>query len=118
MNILVVDNKQNELNHTVKCLKFIYPNASLISFDDAMDAVRYGYNYHVDILYTEVIMHHITGFDVARLIRQKQPDVKVCFISNTEKYLNLSIKNKGKGYYLKPINTETLLYGNRINSSI
>lgn len=117
MNILVVDNKPGELNHTVNCLKSLYPQALLIPFEDAMDAVRYGYNHPVDVLYTEVTMRHITGFDVVRLLRKKHPEVRAFFISDSEEYLKLSIQNGGKGYYLKPVDAESLLHGNRITGT-
>lgn len=114
MNILIVDSNQDDLEQTVKCLQSVYPDAQLIPFDDAMDAVRYGYNHPVDAVYTEISMRHITGFDVARLLRKVHPEMTVCFLSDTEKHLRLSIQNGGDGYYLKPIDAEILLYGNRI----
>lgn len=118
MNIFVVDNNQDDMEQILKCLKSIYPNASFFSFDDAMEAVRYGFNYDVDIVYTEVSMRHITGFDVARLLRKIHPKVTVCFLSYTEKHLCLSIQNGINGYYVKPIDTQKLICGNLIDNKI
>lgn len=115
MNILIVDNHHDDLNQTMKCLQSIFPDAYLIPCDDSMDAVRYGYNHKVDVVYTEVVMTHITGFDVVRLLRKTNPNILVYYLSNTKQHLQLSIKNKGNGYYLKPIQKQTLLYENQMN---
>ncbi len=65
----------------------------------------------IDLLVTDVIMPGMRGPEVARLLRARQPDLRVLFISG---YADLSAAQKdefdpGSNLLLKPFSPEQLL---------
>ena len=73
-----------------------------VTFHDAMAAVKYGYNHKVDIVYTEVIMPHISGCDVIKLLKQRHPAIESYFLTKNAEYLDIAKRYPIDGYYIKP----------------
>lgn len=103
MRILVVDNDRTALETTAAYLQRQYPDAEIIAVSDGMEAVQYSLNVPVDAVYTEVLMPHIHGFDIARLVRKFRPDAAVCMICETDVFLEQARAVNLSGYYLKPL---------------
>lgn len=76
----------------------------IIVFCDPMEAVKYGYNHEVDVVYTEVDMPRMSGFDMIRLLRKRYTDIKVYFVTGSgTRYLKLAKQAELTGYYIKPL---------------
>lgn len=123
MKIIVIDNDQAALAETATFLQGIYPKAEICPFDDGMDAVQHSFNHPVDVVYTEVLMPHITGFDAARLVRKFRPGTAVCIVTSTAEYLDRAKKQGLSGYYLKPLiqdfeQTDNLLDNEKKGASV
>lgn len=106
MKILVVDSDRPALKATATYLREKYPNATIIATNDGMDAVQYSLNFPVDAVYTEVLMPHINGFDIARLVRKFRPEAEVFITSGTDVFLERARKQGLSGYYLKPLDRQ------------
>ena len=112
MTILIVDNDRAALFRTADALQSHYPGAEIIPLDDGMEAVQFALNHTVDAVYTEVLLPHITGFDVARLVRRFRPGAAVRIVSGSDAYLSRACSQGLDGYYLKPLDrAEDLLAG-------
>ena len=101
MIILIIDPDATYLMQTKACLEKAGDTAAV--FCDPMEAVKYGYNHHVDAVYTEVIMPHITGRDVVNLLRKRHPHIRTYFLSDTSQYLEIGKQCQITGYYIKPL---------------
>lgn len=112
MRILVVGIQGPGLEQRASYLSALYPQAEVVADGDAMSAVQYAFNHAVDALYTEVRTWPIGGFDVVRLVRQRNPHVLVYLLSETDAYLNRAAEQRADGYYLTPTSEESLRSGN------
>ncbi len=108
MKILIVDSNLIELERTALYIQKAYPEAKITTTDDGMGAVPYSLNNHVDAVYTEAQMPHISGFDVARLVRKFRPNAAVYLVCGTSEYLNMASRQSLCGYYLKPLTEDSL----------
>lgn len=118
LKILAIDNEKNNLKALIGCLKTIYPGSHIIPFKDAMLSVQYGYNYPVDMIYTNVILHHITGLQVMKLLRKVHPALAVNFVANTDEYTEAAAALGADGYYLTPVSEESLFKGNLLSQTV
>lgn len=103
MKILVVDSDLPALETSAAYLRKEYPDAKIIATGDGMDAVQYSLNFPVDVVYTEVLMPHINGFNVARLVRKFRPEAEAYIVCGTDEFLERAREQGLSGYYLKPL---------------
>ena len=108
MRIVAVDNNLNDLTLLEQCLREVYPGSEIITFTNPMSAVQYEMNNTVDMVFTEVLMHKISGLDVARLMLKFRPSIAIHFVTQSKEYLNIVQEYRPTGYYVKPI-TATML---------
>lgn len=77
MNILVIDNDPAELERLTACLQEEGEDVKVTAFTDPLLAVKYGYNNPVDVVYAKTDMRGLGGEDVARLLRNIHPDIRI-----------------------------------------
>lgn len=118
VKILIVDSDRMALETTVSVVKKSCQDAEIVAMNDGMEAVQYGLNNNVDLVYTEILMTRISGFDVARLIQKFRPKAAIYLVSQTDKYLNIAIRQGLQGYYLKPLIEKTFPSGNLMKQEI
>ncbi|MFB8373998.1 response regulator transcription factor [Paenibacillus taichungensis] len=73
-------------------------------------ALHYLQNHDVDILVTDIKMPVMSGLELARMALQKQPELKIIFISGYEDfdYAKQAIHLKADGYILKPVDDDEI----------
>ena len=103
MTILVVESSQTELAAIASIIGSAYPKAQIHPFDDGMEAVQYGFNHQIDVVYSAVILPHLTGFDIARLLRRVHPDIKVYLLDNSTQYQKRAEKEGLSGFHCLPL---------------
>lgn len=108
MQMIVVDTNKHSLSALVTCLKRAYPANEITAFSDPMSAVKFGFNNKVDLLFTEIPMRGVDGFQLVRLIRKYNADMAVCFVTETPDYAGEALELQAEGYLQKPITTEKL----------
>ena len=77
MNILVIDNDPQALETLAATLREREPGSRVLAFTDPLLAVKYGYNNPVDAVYAKAVMRGLDGSDVARLLRNVHPKLRV-----------------------------------------
>lgn len=107
MYIMVVA-EVGKLRSLTNIMMELYPQDIIIPLDDGMSAVQFAFNNQVDAVYTELKAPPITGFDVARLVRQKYPDTSIYLIADTADYVGIAAKKDFDGYYVEPVSVEIL----------
>ncbi len=109
MKIIAVDNHRENLarlkNYLVEICSY---EESIIEFTDPLLAVKYGVNNNVDILFTEVDMRGIDGFNLIKIIKKYNPKMIVNIVTETDKYQVKAAEYNVFRYILKPVSIETL----------
>ena len=100
MIAMVIDSDEKKLMQTKAYLE--KRNITAVTFQDPMAAVKYSYNNDVDVVYTEVLLPHITGVDITNLLRKRNAGIQICFLTDTDQYLHIGKKYSIAGYYIKP----------------
>ena len=77
MNILVIDNDPSALEALAAHLRETAPGGRVLTFTAPLRAVKYGYNNPVDAVYAKTVMRGLSGDDVARLLRNVHPNLRV-----------------------------------------
>jgi len=94
--ILLVDDEESLRTVIVDLLSHLgYRTLSAASGHDALDLAR-EYPGKIDLLLTDVVMHPVSGPDLAETLMRSRPEMKVIFISG---YANPSLAPDGE---LKP----------------
>lgn len=114
IRIAVCDDEENELKHLyaiVQQIIKIYPEiqTSITTFQSAhclLDAIRDSKNF--DIYLMDTIMPEINGIELGQIIRKKDEQAVIIYLSSTPEYAVLSYSVQAYYYLLKPVNFEEL----------
>ncbi len=78
--ILVVEDEERVRNHSVEALREL--GYTVLQAPDGIEALRLmGRSQPISLLFTDVVMPEMTGDELARRARERQPDLKVLYTS-------------------------------------
>lgn len=79
--ILVVEDEERVRNHSVEALREL--GYTVLQAPDGIEALRLMARgqQHISLLFTDVVMPEMTGDELARRARERQPDLKVLYTS-------------------------------------
>ena len=111
MNIAVVDDQAEDLRDAEKFLReYLTENfsevASAVRIDTFADAEKFLSEFEqgkYDLLIFDIFMKPLNGIQVAQIVRGKDSDVFIIFLTNSEDYLLDGYKVFAVGYFLKPL---------------
>ena len=92
-------------------VKRIYPDANILAFTVAKEALTYAQNYGCDVLLCEIELYNNGGITLAEQIRRINPQVNIIFVTvcsereHAREVLNL----RPSGYLTKPITDSQLM---------
>ncbi len=113
--ILIVDD-ESDITFTIKSI-LEYNGFNVDSFTDSISALdNYQINFY-DLVILDIKMPKMDGFQLYTKIREKDPEVKICFLTASEMFYEKFRKTRselgktiGEDYFIqKPINTEDLI---------
>ena len=111
MTILCVDDHPVIVKGLKDSVKRIYPDATILAFTVAGEALSYAQSHGCDILLCEIELYNHGGITLAEQIRRINPFVNIIFVTvcseqeHAEKVLNL----RPSGYLTKPITDSQLI---------
>lgn len=109
MTILAVDPDAEALKALTLCLDAAFPQGEIHGFCDPLSAVKYGFNHRIDAIFTEIDMKLLSGFDLVRLIRERQAaEPAVCFLSEAPGQDLSPGLLAAEGYLAKPVTPDTV----------
>lgn len=100
LNCIVVDDDEMSrkvVAHFIEKTKFLQLTKD---FDNAMDALRYLDEEHVDIIFLDVQMPEMSGME---FINALEKDIEIILITSEEKYAVEAFEKKVTDYLVKPI---------------
>jgi DNA-binding response OmpR family regulator len=113
--ILLIDDEP-DVTYTIK--KILEDNGFKVdSFNDPILALNYYKVNFYDLVILDIKMPKMDGFELYTKIREKDRQVKICFLTASEMYYEkfrktrlILTKTIGEDYFIqKPINTEDLI---------
>ena len=110
MTILCVDDHPVIVKGLKNSVKRIYPDATIMAFTVAKEALSYAQDHGCDVLICEIELYNHGGITLAEQIRRINPCVNIIFVTvcSEQEYAKEVFQLRPSGYLTKPI-TETQL---------
>ena len=110
MTILCVDDHPVIVNGLKNSTKQIYPEATVLTFTVAKDALAYARDHGCDVLLCEIELYNHGGLALAEQIRRLNPTVNIIFVTvcSEQEYADEVLRLQPSGYLTKPT-TDALL---------
>lgn len=108
MRVMIVDDEQPSLDE----LEFILSKHSDVkivgAYLDPFEALEAEKHFMPDVVFLDLVMPHMSGTEMARIIRERNPAVRLVFVTAYAKQLANNQQVAVDGYILKPV-SETKL---------
>ena len=110
MTIVCVDDHSVMLNGAKKSVEQILPDASIVAFTDADEALAFVKENGCDILITEIELFGMDGLTLAKRVKKLNSNVNIIFLTvcDEKEHAKEVLKIKPSGYLLKPAKKEQL----------
>jgi two-component system LytT family response regulator len=107
INVILVDDEENALKSLALKINRFYSNFNIVNtFQNPKEAVAFINNNKPDILFLDVEMPVLSGFDVLAGI--ENPDFEIIFVTAYNNYAIEAFQHCAIGYVLKPISNDEL----------
>ena len=110
MTVVCVDDHSVMLKGTKRSVEQILPDASIVAFMDADDALAFVKDNGCDILITEIELFGMDGLTLAKRVKKLNSNVNIIFLTvcDEKEHAKEVLKIKPSGYLLKPAKREQL----------
>ena len=110
MTIVCVDDHSVMLKGTKRSIEQILPDARIVAFSNADEALAYAKENGCDILVSEIELCGVDGLTLAKGVKKMNPLVNIIFLTvcDEKEYAKEVLKIKPSGYLLKPAKKEQL----------
>lgn len=111
MTILCVDDHPVIVKGLKSSVKQIYPEATILTFTVAKDALSYAQTYGCDVLICEIELYNHGGITLAEHIRKVNPCVNIIFVTvcSEQEHAKEVLRLRPSGYLTKPITESQLM---------
>lgn len=106
MRIMTVDNEKPALEGLTRTISKAVPEAQTVSFRDPEEALAYGKKEKVDIAFLDINMHPVNGVELAKQLKQINPNINIIFTTGYSEYTADAMKMHASGYIMKPVTME------------
>jgi YesN/AraC family two-component response regulator len=110
MTIVCVDDHSVMLKGTKRSVEQILPDASIVAFTNAGEALAFVKENGCDVLISEIELCGVDGITLAKRVKKLNSKVNIIFLTvcDEKEYAKEVLKIKPSGYLLKPANREQL----------
>ena len=102
MVIYAIDDEQNALEYIVRKIGQVVPDAKIMSFLNAKEAVESAKEVPFDVAFMDIQMPEITGIDLAKKFKKINPKANMIFVTGYSEYTMDAFSVDASGYLLKP----------------
>ena len=102
MVIYAIDDEQNALEYIVRKIGQVVPDAKILSFLNAKEAVESAKEVPFDVAFMDIQMPEITGIDLAKKFKKINPKANMIFVTGYSEYTMDAFSVDASGYLLKP----------------
>ena len=110
MTVVCVDDHSVMLRGTKKSVEQILPEASIVAFSNADEALAFVRENGCDILISEIELCGVDGLTLAKRVKKLNSNVNIIFLTvcDEKEHAKEVFKIKPSGYLLKPAKREQL----------
>ena len=109
MITVVLDPDRRELSRTVKAIRSVFgQGGEVIMFSDPLIASYYIEENAVDVLFTQVSMLKMSGFEIKEKLLHIQPGAKIFYMADNDDYAVAAMHDRVNGYLVKPVTAEAI----------
>lgn len=110
MTIVCVDDHSFMLKGTKRSVEQILPDASIVAFTNAGEALAFVKENGCDVLISEIELCGVDGITLAKRVKKLNSNVNIIFLTvcDEKEYAKEVLKIKPSGYLLKPAKKEQL----------
>ncbi len=106
MLILAADDEPMMLEELVSVIEEVRPEAEVKGFTNPKELLEYADSNPCDIAFLDVEMGVMSGIEVAKQLKIKNPQVNLIFATGYDKYMKNALSLRVSGYITKPVNTQ------------
>lgn len=103
MRAIIVDDElpsRQELEYFIKT----FSNIKIMNqFDDGVSVLKYVQNNPIDVIFLDINMPNLDGMNLAKILHEINPDIKVIFITAYKEYALDALKYMLLTIWLSPI---------------
>ncbi len=108
MYTLTLDYNQNSIRTIQLFLQAYDPGGVHFATNNSVEAMEYALEEALDLVFLEIDMPDMSGFEVARNIRKLQPRIDIVFVTSNPKYAVQAFEMFASGYLVKPVRDSQL----------
>lgn len=102
MNIIYADDEKMQLENFRLTVSGLEEMKSLKLFGNSLEAYEWAKDHKVDVAFLDIEMPHMSGMELAKKLKELNPDVYIIFVTAYEQYAVKAFKIRAAGYLLKP----------------
>lgn len=117
MNYIAVDDEPFALEDFAESFQEAVPEERISLFGKPSLALQYVQSNQVDVAFLDIELGSMNGLDLAKKLKDIQPEIHIIFVTSHEKYAVGAFQIHAAGYLLKPVSAGditrelTFLYG-------
>ena len=105
-NVILVDDMKLILVDGLPVLEEVMPNANVIGFTDAEEAIEYAKNNRVSLAFLDIELRNASGLDLCRDLLAINPRTNVVYLTAYSDYSLNAWSTGASGFMLKPLTVE------------
>ena len=105
-NVIMVDDRKLILTGGLPILESVMPNANIIGFTDAAEAVEYAKMNRVALAFLDIELRNTNGLDLCRTLLKINPRTNIVYLTAYSDYSLDAWGTGASGFMLKPITPE------------
>ena len=105
-NIILVDDRKLILTGGLTLLKEVMPNAAVMGFTEADEAIEYAKKNRVALAFLDIELRKTTGLELCRALLDINPRTNVVYLTAYSNYALDAWSTGASGFMLKPITPE------------
>ena len=107
-NIILVDDRKLILTGGLTVLKEVMPNAAVMGFTEADEAIEYAKKNRVALAFLDIELRKTTGLELCRALLDINPRTNVVYLTAYSNYALDAWSTGASGFMLKPITPESV----------
>lgn len=105
-HVILVDDMKLILSDGLPVLEEVIPNANVIGFTDAEEAIEYAKNNRVSLAFLDIELRNSNGLDLCRDLLAINPRTNVVYLTAYSDYSLDAWSTGASGFMLKPLTAE------------
>lgn len=108
MTIIAVDDEPDLLERLEEEIKAYTPTAEVFAFGEVDDAVAFADENVIDIAFLDIQLGGISGIELAKKIKYKQPRCNIVFCTGYTEYATDAFQLSASDYLMKPVTAKKI----------